>query len=56
MTKLLTTNEVADVLRCNKITVIRMVKNNELKPIRMGSRFLFKQEEIEEFITKNTIE
>ena len=56
MTKLLTTNEVADVLRCNKVTIIRMVDRNELKPIRMGSRFLFKQSEVEDFITKNTIE
>lgn len=44
--KILTTQEVADLLRIHRATVSRYAKSGELKSYKIGSRRLFKEDEV----------
>ena len=47
--KILTVQEVADLLRIHRSTVTRLAKSGEIKSYRLGSRRLFKNEDVLEF-------
>jgi excisionase family DNA binding protein len=44
--RLLTVEEVSDILRCSSKTIYRRVAKGELPAIRNGGRFLFTESEI----------
>lgn len=49
--RFLTMQEVADILRVNKVTVREMIRNGQLSAIRVGkSRLRISVKELEEFI------
>ena len=45
-TKLLTTQEVADILRVHRSTVSRFASTGELKSYLLGTRRLFKEQDV----------
>ena len=50
---LLTRDEVAQIFRCHKITIIHWDKNPEFpKPIRVGRRPLYSKQQIADYRTK----
>ena len=54
--KLLTTAEVAEVLRCGVPTIRRYIKTRKFKNcIWVGKQFLIPQSDLEEFIENNNI-
>lgn len=48
-TEILTVNEVADLLRVHRSTITRLAKSGELKSHQIGSRRLFKREDVHTF-------
>lgn len=50
--KIVTRNEAASILRVDKSTVSRLAKSKEIACFRIGSRLLFKYEDIVAFINK----
>jgi len=50
--KLITRKEVARMLRCSYMTVIRLEKKGELTPIKIGGKVLYDYKEILDFIDK----
>ena len=51
--KLLTTQDVAGILRCSERTVQNRVKSGDLLPIYNGRLVRFTMESIEEFLVQN---
>ncbi len=47
--EILTVNEVADLLRVHRSTITRLAKSGELKSHLLGSRRLFKREDVYTF-------
>ena len=47
----LTMQEVADILRVNKVTIREMIRNGQLSAVRVGkSRLRISHQQLEEFI------
>lgn len=56
MKSLMTTNEVAEILKVNQDTVQRYVKNGQLEAIRLNGKFLrIKPDSLERLISNATI-
>lgn len=53
MTQMLTTNEVAEKLKVSRQMVSKLVKQGKLKADRVGHRYRFKEEYIEEYLSKS---
>lgn len=51
---LLTVKELADLLRCNKSTVYRLIKRRELPYIKVGSDYRFPLNAINDWIRDST--
>lgn len=56
MEKLLSVNQLADILGLRKITIYEWVRNNKIPFIKLGKRVLFYPNDIEEFIKTNRVE
>ena len=55
MNNLITIQETASYLRISLSTLYRWVHQKKIKHIKLGSRVMFKKEDIEEFIKSKTI-
>lgn len=53
MDKLLTIKDVADILNVTKRTIYNYIQDNKLKPIKVGGKLLFKENDIKELIEKS---
>lgn len=53
MTQMLTTNEVAKKLKVSRQMISKLVKEGKLKADRVGHRYRFKEEYIEEYLSKS---
>lgn len=51
-TKILTTDEVASLLRVHRSTVCRLAKSGEIRSYLIGSRRLFKESDVLSFFEK----
>ena len=54
MTELLTTKEIAQYLRLRPETVLRKVGKGEIPAIKVGGRFRFDKEQIDEWLRDNS--
>lgn len=52
---LLTVDETVIILKISKATIYRWVHQKKIKHIKLGSRVMFKKEDIEEFIKSKTV-
>ena len=52
--KLLTVNEVANILRVSNMTVYRLVKSGQIPAIRVGKNYRIKESDVNEYLTKGT--
>ena len=50
MKKLLTVNELAEMLSVNQLTVRRMVQRGQLTAVRIGRAIRFDPDDVEEFL------
>ncbi|DAB12856.1 MAG: helix-turn-helix domain-containing protein [Acinetobacter sp.] len=55
MNNLLTIKETACYLRISISTLYRWINQKKIKHIKIGSRVLFSQDDLKEFINNNTI-
>ena len=53
MEKLLSVNQLADILGLKKITIYEWVRINKIPFIKLGKRVLFQPSDVEEFIKTN---
>ncbi len=52
--KLLTVNEVANILRVSNMTVYRLVKSGQIPAIRVGKNYRIKESDVNEYLIKGT--
>lgn len=52
--KLLTVNEVANILRVSNMTVYRLVKSGQIPAIRVGKNYRIKESDVNEYLTRGT--
>jgi excisionase family DNA binding protein len=52
--KLLTVNEVANILRVSNMTVYRLVKSGQIPAIRVGKNYRIKETDVNEYLIKGT--
>ncbi len=52
--KLLTVNEVADILRVSNMTVYRLVKGGQIPAIRVGKNYRIKESDVNKYLTKGS--
>jgi excisionase family DNA binding protein len=50
--KLLTVNEVADILRVSNMTIYRLVKSGQLPAIRVGKNYRIKESDVNDYLTR----
>lgn len=53
--KLLTINELSNFLQTSKSTIYRWVHKREIPFVKLGGKLLFSQDEIQEYIKKNSV-
>ena len=53
--KILTPDEVAELLRVQKATVYELVKSGKLQAFKVGNRYRFKEESLEEYIQQQQV-
>ncbi len=51
--EILTLQEVANFLRVNRATVSRFARSGQLRSYKLGSRRLFKREDVRKFLEEN---
>ncbi len=56
MEKLISVNQLSDVLGLKKITIYEWVRDNKIPFIKLGKRVLFHPRDIEDFIKSNRVE
>ena len=54
--RLLTVNEVADLLRVSRMTVYRLIKNGEMPALRVGRNYRLREEDIHSYLTERYTE
>jgi excisionase family DNA binding protein len=52
--KLLTVNEVADILRVSNMTVYRLVKSGQIPAIRVGKNYRIKESDVNDYLERGT--
>jgi len=52
--KLLTVNEVANILRVSNMTVYRLVKSGQIPAIRVGKNYRIKESDVNTYLSKGT--
>ncbi len=53
MEKLLSVNQLADILGLKKITIYEKVRSNKIPFVKLGKRVLFQPSDVEGFIKMN---
>lgn len=53
--KLLTIDELSTILQTSKSTIYRWVHKREIPFVKLGGKLLFSQDEIQEYIKKNSV-
>jgi excisionase family DNA binding protein len=48
--RLLTVNEVADLLRVSRMTVYRLIKEGQLAAIRVGRSYRLREDDVDEYL------
>jgi excisionase family DNA binding protein len=48
--RLLTVNEVADLLRVSRMTVYRLIKEGQLAAIRVGRNYRLREDDVDEYL------
>jgi excisionase family DNA binding protein len=56
MSELLTTRQVQEILKVDRITIYRMLKDGRLKGVKIGQQWRFPQEEIDRLLGRNVDE
>ena len=54
--RLLTVNEVADLLRVSRMTVYRLIKNGEMPALRVGRNYRLREEDVHDYLTERYTE
>jgi excisionase family DNA binding protein len=54
--RLLTANEVADLLRVSKMTVYRLIKEGALPALRVGRSYRLREDDVDEYLSKRYTE
>jgi len=49
--RLLTVNEVADLLRVSRMTVYRLIKEGQLKALRVGRSYRLREDDVDEYLS-----
>jgi excisionase family DNA binding protein len=49
--RLLTVNEVADLLRVSRMTVYRLIKEREIPALRVGRSYRLREEDVNAYLT-----
>ncbi len=52
--RLLTVNEVANVLRVSNMTVYRLVKSGQISAIRVGKNYRIKESDVSDYLSRGT--
>ena len=52
----LTVNEVADLLRVSRMTVYRLIKEGQLKALRVGRSYRLREDDVDEYLSKRYTE
>ena len=52
--KLLTVNEVANILRVSNMTVYRLVKSGQIPAIRVGKNYRIKESDVNDYLDRGT--
>lgn len=55
VTPLLTPEEVADVLRLHHLTVLKFIKNQKLKAIKLGRVYRIREEDLQQFLQDQSL-
>ncbi|MEM4412971.1 MAG: helix-turn-helix domain-containing protein [Candidatus Caldarchaeum sp.] len=53
--RLLSTQEIAEVLGMGRVTVVGMIRRGELKAVKVGKRYRVFVHELEEFLRRNEV-
>ena len=48
--RLLTANEVADLMRVSRMTVYRLIKTGEMPALRVGRGYRFREEDVPDYL------
>jgi excisionase family DNA binding protein len=54
--RLLTVNEVADLLRVSRMTVYRLIKQGEMAALRVGRNFRLREEDVHSYLKERYTE
>ena len=54
--KLLTVNEVADLLRVSRMTVYQLIKEGQMKALRVGRSYRLREDDVDEYLSKRYTE
>ena len=49
--RLLTVNEVADLLRVSRMTVYRMIKEGEMPAVRVGRGYRLREDDVDTYLS-----
>ncbi|MEP6758833.1 MAG: helix-turn-helix domain-containing protein [Actinomycetota bacterium] len=49
--RLLTVNEVADLLRVSRMTVYRLIKEGQIKALRVGRSYRLREDDVDEYLS-----
>jgi excisionase family DNA binding protein len=49
--RLLTVNEVADLLRVSRMTVYRMIKEGEMAAVRVGRGYRLREDDVDTYLS-----
>lgn len=49
---LLTPEEVAEILRLHHLTILKFIKNQKLKAIKLGRVYRIREEDLEQFLNQ----
>ncbi len=52
--KLLTVNEVAEILRVSNMTVYRLVKSGQIPAIRVGKNYRIKESDVNKYLSRGS--
>jgi excisionase family DNA binding protein len=54
--RLLTVNEVADLLRVSRMTVYRLIHEGEVPALRVGRSFRLREDDVDSYLTQRYTE
>ncbi len=49
--RLLTASEVADLLRVSRMTVYRLIKEGQIKALRVGRSYRLREDDVDEYLS-----